>query len=243
MFVQTDQLQACDAVIQDFLDFAQVTNPPIDALQIAQKLDIQLLWDAAQHGRGRLLRQDGRETILLRPDERPERLQWAAAHELGEAVAWKVFQSAGLEFDEIRPQQREQLANVFAARFLLPSPWFERFADELDEDLMLLKQRFLTASHELVAWRLLDRSTPRIISIWDDGQLTRRRSNLPGRLPPVGPAERRFRDELLAQDQPQLDSQTAGRQRGWKLHESQVRREILLGDVPGFDGQTDGDDW
>ena len=47
--------------------------------------------------------------------ERPEREQWAVAHEIGESVAYRVFERLGVSFDEALPTARELVANRLAS--------------------------------------------------------------------------------------------------------------------------------
>ncbi len=227
-----DWSRASDLVIEDLLSTHAILAPPVDALQLARDMQMSLAWDAGQAGRGRLVRRGSQTTILLKPDDRPERLQWAAAHEIGESVVWRVCQSLGFDGDEVLPRQREQLANGLAQRLLLPTAWFQASVAESEGDLFSLKARFPTASHELICWRMLDLKTPRIITIWDDGKETRRRSNLPGRLCPVSRMESRLWSSLYAGETPACEEFTdQGRIRGWALHEPGWRREIVSWEV------------
>ena len=57
-------------------------------------------------------------------------------------------------------------------------------------DLLELKRRFATASHELIARRMLECRPAVIVTIFDQGRIAFRRGNLPGRVPPLSPAER-----------------------------------------------------
>jgi len=92
MMTRKDWSTACDAVVAELLERADITSPPVDALLVANRLEWPVMWDADQGGRARIQRMAGRPTLFMRPDERPERLQWAIAHEIGEASAWNVCQ-------------------------------------------------------------------------------------------------------------------------------------------------------
>ena len=124
--------------------------------------------------------------IILRPDARAERRQWAAAHELGEHAAWEVFHHLGADVRLVVPAWRERVACWLASRLLLPSTWFRHRAESVAWDLWEIKALFATASHELILRRMLDFEAPLVISIYDQGRLALRRSNLPGRVPPAG---------------------------------------------------------
>jgi Zn-dependent peptidase ImmA (M78 family) len=133
-------------------------------LKIAQRLRVELVWDAGQTGRARRQQLAGQPAIFLRPDDRPERVQWAAAHELGEQFADRVIAKLELSPEELLPRQRESVANQLANRILLPGKPFAAACRATGSDLYRLKERFVTASHELIAWRMLDLPGPRIVT-------------------------------------------------------------------------------
>jgi hypothetical protein len=98
-------------------------------------------------------------------------------------------------------------------------------------DLLALKVRYCTASHELIARRMLECRPPVIISIFDGRQLSFRRSNLPGRVPPLSPAEKECWTEVHRRCSP-LKTKPAGNHiQGWPVHEEGWTREILRTEV------------
>lgn len=221
-------LLVCDELVSDLLSEAGVTEPPVDALRLGRRLRMELAWDAAQAGRGRLMRRGDTTTILLKPEARPERVQWAAAHEIGEAQVWQLAARMGVDADDVTPRQREFLANGFAQRLLLPTRWFQAALQETGGDLHQLKQRFPTASHELIGWRLLDDSEFRVLSVWDGGSLTRRRGNLPRRCPPLTALEAELSRRLRLEGELTLEAtDETGYYRGWAIHEPDWQREIV----------------
>lgn len=221
-------LDQIDAVAENLLEQSGVTAPPVDAWQIGSTLQIIFAWDASQTGRGRTLRHGGQAMVLLRPDQRRERRQWAAAHEIGETLAGEIFLAAGLECADIEPPHREYLANQFAQRLLIPTLWWQDQVDATDRDLWSLKKVFSTASHELVAGRLLDLTVPRVMTVWDQGELTRRRCNRahwPRRLTPteIDVWQRSHREQTFLEV-----TSDEGRLRCWPISEPGWQREILL---------------
>ena len=220
--------QALAEVATELLRQAEITAPPVNALAIARSLELTVALDRSQAGRGRIKRIAGRSTIFLRPEERPERLQWAAAHELGESLTWRVCRSLGWEGKDLSPGQREDFANQLAKEILLPADWFRRDCDQTGYDLIPLKARYATASHELIAWRWLDGPSPAIVTIFDHGVLSRRRGNGWSRTPPLTPLERRCWGDLRNTRQPARGEDSSLRVRGWCVDSPAWQREILL---------------
>jgi predicted transcriptional regulator len=218
---------ALDEAAADLLQQAGWNEPPIDALELADRLGAVVALDSAQTTRGRHARLGGRPSIFLKPDERPERVQWAAAHEIGEFAAWRVFERVAVSEDEITPRLREGIANLMASRLLLPADWFREAAAECDADLLRLKERFATASHELIAWRLLDLPGEAIITIFDHGRVTRRRGNGSIRTPRLQPVEHALWRRVHAENRPHETRHHRLRVQGWPIHEPGWKREIL----------------
>jgi hypothetical protein len=237
-----------DRVAEEVLEEAKVTNPPVDAFAISRAMGISVALDDRQEGRARYVRLGNqrcetanrlsadrqtlpgrrtRATILLRPEPRFERRQWAIAHEIGEHVAYRVFAQWGLDPRETEADTREKVANYFAGRLLLPTVWFAADAAECGWDLMALKARYGTASHELIARRMLEFGPPVIISIFDDGRLSFRRSNVPGRLPSLFRAEQNCWQHVRQENEPRRAQEGYNHVQGWPIHEEGWKREIL----------------
>ena len=128
-------------------------------------------------------------SILLRPEPRLERQQWAVAHEIGEHAACRVFAQWGVDPRETGRGAREAVANALAGRLLLPTAWFAADAAATRLGPVGLKARYATASHELIARRMLECPPPVIVTFSTIGAISFRRSNLPGRVPPPSAAE------------------------------------------------------
>lgn len=225
--IPADWSRALDEVADELLDQGGVTAPPVECLALADRLEIYVAYDACQPGRARHKIIGGQSTLLVRPEERPERLQWAVAHELGEAFAWKVFDRVGADLDEDSPQLREQVANCMASRLLLPGRWFFDDARRCDWDLVQLKRRYDTASHELIAYRFLDGDEPALVSVFDQGRLVRRRANVRPRPPSLSPVERECWSEVHRRNVPVERRSASLTVRGWPVHEPGWQRELL----------------
>jgi hypothetical protein len=101
-------------------------------------------------------------------------------------------------------------------------------------DLLMLKSRYATASHELIARRMLECRPPAIITIFDQGSIHFRRSNLPGRVPPLSAAERECWQVVHEQNRPREARDGLRRVQGWPVHEEGWKREILRTEVEEY---------
>ena len=233
-----------DRVAEEILDQAGARTPPVDAMAVAQTLGIAVALDDRQDGRARYVRLGDRlsgrpaATILLRPEPRFERRQWAVAHEIGEHVAHRVFARWGADPCETAANAREQTANWLAGRLLLPTAWFTADAAACGWDLLALKTRYDTASHELIARRMLECRPAVVISIFDQRRLSFRRSNVSGRVPPPSAAEIECWNGVHGRRRPLRTRQGQWVVQGWPIHEDEWTREILRMEVEewGMDG-------
>jgi hypothetical protein len=228
-----DLAASLDGVAEEILAEAGSVAPPVDALAFAGALGVSVAMDDRQQGRARYVRLQGvrgrapRPTILLRPEPRAERQQWAVAHEIGEHSVHRVLLRLAIDFREVTGDEREAMANSMAGRLLLPTLWFAKDARACGWDLMALKARYPTASHELIARRMLELPTPAIISIFDHGKLEFRRGNGPGRVPPPSAAEMLCWKTVHLHNRPQRAVDGVRTIQGWPVHEEGWKREIL----------------
>jgi len=233
---------AIDACAGEVLWEAGMNEPPVDALAVAEGLGLVVAKDFSMPYRGRFVRVSqpggcggGQGTIVVGEAERPEREQWAVAHEVGESVAYRVFERLGVSFDEALPTAREAVANRLASSLLLPRRWFSVDGQELDWDLAALKDRYLTASHELIARRMLDMRPPIVITVCDLGRVHWRRSNATARPPGMLLEETAVWQgvhELGVPTQETLDPETGlASVHCWPIHEPGWKREILRSEI------------
>jgi hypothetical protein len=238
--VREELAAGLDAIAAEVLAEAGVMGPPVDAFAVARAVGLTVAIDDRQEGRARYVRLGGRRalrpraTILLRPDPRGERQHWAVAHEIGEHTAYRICTQLGIDPCEMASGTREGIANQLAGRLLLPAAWFAADAADCRWDLLTLKARYATASHELIARRMLECRPPVIISIFDQRQLYFRRSNLPGRVPPPSAAERQCWQEVHHGNRPQQTCDGLRTIQGWPVHEQGWKREILRAEVEEF---------
>jgi hypothetical protein len=245
--------QALDAVAREVLLAAGLTQPPVDAFHVAEQLGLIVARDRpaasglaqprarfVRLGAGAKLVQTtagdngdaNQGAILLADDPRRERRQWAVAHEIGESRAYRVFAELGVDPQEAPVAAREDVANRLASSLLLPRDWFLRDGVRVDWDLFDLKAIYATASHELIARRLLEMPPAVIVTLADQGRCVWRRSNRLFRAPPLTAAERAA--WMAAHDgwrpvQCEHSELPDGVDdvRVWPIHEPGWRREII----------------
>jgi hypothetical protein len=241
---------AIDRCATDALWEACIDCPPVDAFALAERLGLAVMSDGRLDARASVVRWPSgghppgapSGAIALRPEPRRERRHWAVAHEVGETLAERVFTSLGLGPRETPPSSREKVANTLAGRLLVPKRWLTGVLRENDADLYALKAIFSTASHELLAQRVLDvAETPLVVTIRDHGATTWRRSNFAGPVPQVCTLERRCagwaheRGEVAWVDRHDSladpGSSWVLRARCWPVHEPLWRREVLFTDA------------
>jgi len=236
-------LGECTHVAHEILDECGVVAPPVDAWAVARTLGLRVAFDAFQQGRGRLKRIGGRTAILMRPEERPEREQWTLAHEIGEAVAQRVYARMDVDPQDVPPQRRELVANAMASSLLLPDGWFGRDAETCDGDVLRLKAIYSTASHELILFNLLKLPELSLASVFDQGRLTRRRGNGQLSPPPLLPLERQIWRLVHETGEPAEGTSAGVRVQGWPVTEPGWKRELLRTTVvEGLEGMETSDD-
>jgi Zn-dependent peptidase ImmA (M78 family) len=223
-----DVVATIDRMVEELLRAANIQQPPVDAIALAQgHLGMVICLDKRQAQRGRAQRAAGKKQIYLRPEPREERHQWTVAHEIGEHIKSDLLIRLGMEPGQTHAMAGESLANLFAYHLLVPTCWFAEDAPDLSYDLLALKEKYATSSHEVLAWRFLDLPDPCIVTILDNDALTRRRSN-------AWPTKRKLE---LAEEKCQSYVHQYGRARrvqengwtvlGWPVHQSDWKREIL----------------
>jgi hypothetical protein len=224
-----------DDYVAELLDSLALTAPPFEPRTAARRLGFEVLTDASQGGRGRHVRLAGRTVLVVKPEDRPERSAWTLAHELGEALMADLVRRTGASAAVEEGRSRETVANLFATRFLLPSRPFRAAWDEFNGELPDLKQRFTNASHELVATRWLDFSPTGIVTVFDQGRMTRRVGANGRRTGGLAERERECRAAVCAARAPARCEGEGWIVRGWAVDEPGWQREILMTEVPPED--------
>lgn len=231
-----------EAVACEILAEAEVRGPPVDCLLLADRLGLvvardQVLVNGAQQPRARFVKLStgmapAAETIFLAEEPRRERRHWAVAHEIGESRAFRVFVELGVDPSEAPPASREAVANALAGALLLPRDWFVRDGVRVEWDLFELKSIYVTASHEMIARRMLESPPSVIVTLADQGRCVWRRGNRQSRPPALTPPERAAWNAAHEGGRPARCDRGelpdgVDDVRAWPIHEAGWKREII----------------
>jgi Zn-dependent peptidase ImmA (M78 family) len=219
---------AVDRIIGDLLAAANVREPPVDAIRIAQRtLGITVCLDGGQQARGRAQRSGRHRQIYLRPEPIKERHQWTVAHEIGEHLKIDLLRALEIEPEQTGAMMGEALANLFAGRLLVPQAWLAADAPALHYDVAALRERYHSASHEVVGMRLLDLPVPCIITIIDNGHVYRRRSNAFSVNRMLEPPELICQEYVHRFSRKYRVQEAGWTVHGWPVHQVDWKREVL----------------
>jgi predicted transcriptional regulator len=207
-----------DSIVDRLLEACDVTQPPVQPRSLAKKLGIVYTEAQLEGRRGQSFRSRGRQYVEIHQSDRPERKSFALAHEIMEIELKKVMDNPG---------ECHRWANLGASFLLMPTRWFREECLMTDFDIARLKSTFSSASWEVVSLRTLNFSES-IVTIVDNGRISRRKSSYPYHVP------RKLSEE--EQNVLQKVLQTAGPERlhfpacavaGYPVFEGEHRRVIL----------------
>lgn len=219
---QEDIHRAVDRAVEEMLESAGLAEAPVDAVALALHLGIEVQPEEEDSAP----RRRARQRPALRPDHTPEQLHWAAAHQIGKHIQGELLSRLGISGGR-RPLLGVSLAKVFADHLLVPAGWLEGEARAAGFDLFALKERFDTAGHDVIAWRLLDLDQPCIITVIDNGHVARRRSNAWRVTKELSSVEENCQRQVHRYSRPCRVSEEGWDVQGWPVHRADWRREIL----------------
>jgi Zn-dependent peptidase ImmA (M78 family) len=209
-------------------DVVAVVDQMVDAIALAQgHLGMVVCLDKRQAQRGRAQRSGGKAQIFLRPEPTEERHQWTVAHEIGEHMKTELLARLGIEPGQTRAFAGESLANLFAHHLLVPGRWFAADARELNWNLLKLKRRYTTSSHEVIALRFLDLPDLCVVTVIDNDTVNRRRSNGPRITHALHAVEKKCQQIVHTRGKSRRLHADGVTVQGWPVHTADWKREIL----------------
>ncbi len=90
-----------------------------------------------------------------------------------------------------------------------------------------LQVRYPGVAADVIAWRLLDLPAPCIITVLDNGAVTRRRCNVRYVPRDLAPAERECQRYVHHYSRPRVVRADGWTVQGWPVHQPDWKREIL----------------
>lgn len=196
-----------DALVRELLDEAGVQQPPVDALLLAQGyLRLEVPLDEAEDEQAR---------------------QVAAAQTIARHLQPEALRRLGLDPTARRPLLGQSLVGMLADRLLLPTAWIREDGRALGWDLPGLRERYSNVSLTRLALRLLDLDDPCVITLLEDGRVTKRRSNAWRVSKRLSPIEQEIQRELTRRGRPVSRSAEGWRVQGWPLEDGDGSRAIL----------------
>ena len=219
---------AADRLVDELLAAAGVTRPPVDVVELARRhFNMALREETRQGPSGRPKRGGSAGVIVVPAGAGEEARQWAAAQAVGGRLKPDLLRRLGLDPAARLGLTAESLAGLIAQRLLTPTAWFAGDARAAGWDVTELKRLYVTAGHEVVAWRLLDLPEPCIITVVENDHVHRRRSNAWRVAKTLHPAEKECQRYVHHYSRPRVVSADGWTVQGWPIHSADWKREIL----------------
>ncbi len=211
-------VELLDRVVGDLLTRCGIKKPPVDPRKIADKLGLVYSEADLEGRRGQSYRRQGRQHVDVQRRDRPERINFALAHEIVELELKNVLDD---------PRECHRRANLGASFLLMPTRWFREECLNTQFDIGELKRVFSTASWEAIALRTLNFSAA-IITILDEERVTRRKSSYPFYVPrKLSEEEAQVSEKVFRTAEPQKQSFPSCEVVGYPVFEKERRRVIL----------------
>lgn len=231
-FSQEELFDAIDRLVNGLLERAGITNPPVNALEIAENhlgIPIEVIDPVEEDERGRPRPRSRPQSsgIVLSPDMTEEQQQKAASEGIARALLPDIFRKLGIVSETNNKQLSIHIRELMVSRLLVPSKLLRTALKECRYDLLALKKAFITATTEAIALRLLDLDESCVIAIVDDGIVATRRGNRFPVSKKLGRAEQTCLDKIMELGQPYRARAGEWTVHGWPVPNRPFRRIIL----------------
>jgi hypothetical protein len=232
-FSQEELIDAIERLVYGLLERAGVTEPPVDALHIAEEhlgIPVEVVEPAEEDETGRRRPRARAATavgIALTADMSVEQQQKAAADGIARCLFPDVLRRLGVVPGAESRQFAAHVRGLVVPRILIPTRLLRAALKECKFDVPALKDRFVTATTEAVALRLLDLDEPCVITIVDDGVVAVRKANQFAVTRKLEPAEQQCLDKVMELDLPRRTRRGGWTVHGWSVPERAFRRVIL----------------
>jgi len=230
-FTQEELIEAVDRLVAGLLERAGATEPPVDALRVAEDhLGIPVTIEEPEEDERGRPRAGGRkrpEGIVFTTHASEDQRQAAAAQGIARALLPDLLRKFGVEPGTENKQAAAHIRSLITGRLLVPTRQLRSALRSCKYDLYALKKLFRSASPETIAHRLLDLDDPCVIAIVDDGVVTSRRGNAAAVSKKLTAAEVACLERVMQQDLPDVQRREGWRVQGWPVHGRPFQRVIL----------------
>lgn len=231
-FSQDELLEAVERLVSGLLERAGVTEPPVNALRVAEEhlgIPVEVVEPAEEdeNGRRRPRSRPNSGGITLTEDMSETARQKAAADGIARTILPDILRKLGVMPGSESKQFVAHVRGLVIPRVLIPTRLLRAALKEHKYDVPALGAEFATAPVEMVAMRLLDLDEPCVVSIVDDGVVAVRRGNRQAEPKRLEPAEQQCHDRVAELELPhraRLDGWTV---QGWHIPDRPFRRIIL----------------
>lgn len=232
-FSQEELVEAIDRLVNGLLERAGVTQPPVDALDLAENhlgIPVTVVDPVEEDDRGRRRPRAARPAgggIVVSPDISEEQRQKAAAEGIARDLIPEVLRKLGMVPGSESKQFTAHLRGLIVPRVLIPNKLLRPALKSCRYDIAALHRVFPTSTFEMVALRLLDLEETCVIAVVDDGVVSLRRGNRFAVSKKLEPAEQACLDRVMELDSPQRLRLKEWLVEGWPVRNRPFRRIIL----------------
>lgn len=230
-FSQEELVEAVERLVAGLLERAGVTEPPVDALKIAEEhLGIPVTIAEPEdddRGRSRAGSRRGESGIVLSPHATEEERHSAAARGIARTLLPDLLRKFGIEPGSEDKQAAAFLRGLISSRLLVPTRMLRSALRHCKYDLPALQNAFRTATREAIALRWLDLDNPCVVAVVDDGVVATRRGNAGSVSKKLTPAEQACLDGVMDADAPVQLRRDGWSVQGWPVPGRPFRRVIL----------------
>jgi predicted transcriptional regulator len=230
-FTQEELIEAVERLVAGLLERAGCTEPPVDALRIADDhLGIPITIEEPDEDECSRPRASARRPpagIVLQAEAGEDQRQNLAAQGIARALLPDLLRKFGIEPGSENKQVAAHIRSLIASRLLVPTRMLRTALRSCKYDLPALKKVFRSASYETIAHRLLDLDEPCVIAIVDDGVVASRRGNAASVSKKLTPAEEKCLTRVMEQDLPDQQRSDGWTVQGWPVPQRPFQRVIL----------------
>jgi len=226
-----DLFEAIDRLLAGLLERAGVTQPPVDAVSVAGDhlgIPIEIVEpELDEQGRPKQARRRESASIALTEGMTLEQQNAVAANGVARSLLPEVLRKLEIPGGAESKNAVNHIRGLVVPRLLVPTKLLRAELRHCGYDVLELQRRFVTASVEVVAQRLLDLDEPCAITMADDGIVAFRKANRFAINRRLLPAEQECLDRVMQSDGPERVRSETWTIMGWPVPDRPFRRVVM----------------